>query len=168
MQKPTLEQIEKLITQIAKLLDEAEIDYLLYGSLGYWLLTKQATLINDIDIIVSKKDFGKIVDAINKLDLEINPIVSENAIHANHLKLIGNDNKPFDISFDSYEHYFKHLGIDLNNYLDFAMKDAKLKLIAKQDLIKIYEIGVKSNNIEKSDGYKEKLKVLLNLKNNNY
>jgi hypothetical protein len=162
-QQPSIETIFRLLSDVATKLNGLQIDYLVYGSLAYLIHANvKSVRINDIDIIVSENDFDKINRIITKESLPYKIFVTPHAIHANHLELKGNDKKPFDISFDSFERYFSKYDVDFNNHTDHSIIGVPVKIITKDDLIKIYEVGVQGSNDAKIPEYQSKLNHLQN------
>ncbi len=161
MQKLTKERIDVLLSQVSQILNDEKVPCLVYGSYAYsYYLKVKGCLCNDIDIIVKQKDFKKIEELFSKYNMPYKLYLSEHTIHANHITEVGNDGKPFDISFDSYEYYFLKHGIDINIFFKERLSDGvEISLIKKDDLIKIYELGVGSAN-NKGVEYLKKLNKL--------
>jgi hypothetical protein len=165
-QKPNLKIIDKLLEQILQLLNEANIPYLVYGSYALTHYIKSnAISVNDIDIIVSKSSFDHIEELFERNRLPFKLFVSDHEIHANHNSIIGNDAKPFDISFDSYEHYFAKYDINIDKYTKKHLSSGiVIHLAKKEDLLSIYNIGANDEFNPKKEQYKEKLERLLDVK----
>ena len=70
------------------------------------------------------------------------------------------DQRPFDVSLDSLEHYFLRIGIDLSH---FEHELESVRIAGRSSLIKIYEQGPVGGNKEKVDEYRRKLGVLSSL-----
>ena len=101
-QQPSITEILSILSTIANELNNAGIDYLVYGSVAYFLYTNdRSTPVNDIDIIVRERDFNEINEIFETETLPFKVFAYPNNIHANHLELKGTDMKPFDVSFDS-------------------------------------------------------------------
>lgn len=158
MQKPEFETILKLLADVAGYFDALKVEYLVYGSVAYLLYTNDLSLmINDIDIIVKKTDFEAIKEIFDNNNLPYNLVVSENAIHANHKALIGNNETPFDISLDSYEYYFKDTDIKFEHFTHVKIEGTDVKLLPKEQLIKVYE-----NKSEQTVIAKQRVETLTN------
>ncbi len=139
-QKPEFETVLNLLADIAGYFDALKVNYLVYGSIAYLIFTKDLGLyVNDIDIIVSKDDFDRISEVFANNDLPYNLNITENAIHANHKTLTGNDGKPFDVSLDSFEHYFEGRGITFEDFTSVKIDGAEVKVLPKNKLIELYE-----------------------------
>ena len=157
----TPKEIKNLCVEICELLKDLQIPYLLYGGMAYYLYTKdEDTEINDIDIIVSETSFEKTVNYIEDNKPLLKPIQTPCSIHINHKKLIGNDGKPFDISLDSYEHYFMKIGIDLASYDLSILNEKSIRTIPRESLIKVYEHATKVSEDKKAKKYLEKIRGL--------
>jgi len=117
-------------------MNKNNIQYLVYGSVALNLLKRQENDVHDIDIIVNESDFDKIK---NILPNSFDPIQTEFSIHANSKEYIGKDNKPFDISFDSFEHYFQKYKIDISNAEEIQLESVTLNILPKKDLLGLYE-----------------------------
>lgn len=86
-----------------KILNKNEIDYLIYGSFAKYCYNFDITKCNDLDIIVHQND----LDTINEiLNMKFDCFLYEFGLHANSKFYLNDKGKPFDISFDSLEHYF--------------------------------------------------------------
>ncbi len=161
----SINEIRDLTKTICEALNRYEIKYLLYGSYAYSLLTKDSTtLVNDIDVVISDKTFNKVIEMIVNNNLGLKPIKTSRSIHANSLTYTDKNGESFDISFDSFEYYFKKLKIDLDNYFEINMEGINLKLIRPKDLIKVYKQGIRSSNTDKIEDYQHKLSRLESLK----
>ncbi|MDP2672171.1 MAG: hypothetical protein Q8O68_01525 [Candidatus Daviesbacteria bacterium] len=136
------------------------MNYLVGGSTAYRLLTKEEIEIHDVDIIVYQRDFDKLEDILGNPTLNLNPIETEFSIHANHKKLMGDDSKPFDISFDSFEHYYSNSGFDVISHQEINIDDVLVKTASVDGLILIYKTALTGSNTDKFHEYERKIKVL--------
>ncbi|MBD3363076.1 hypothetical protein GF362_05130 [Candidatus Dojkabacteria bacterium] len=151
----------KLFAEISNKLSLKDIKYLLYGSVAYFLYTRdEQAEINDIDIIVKEKDFDKIMEIFDNFELPYKFFRTKHNLHANHLNIKMNDGKPFDISFDSFEYYFKDHGIRMGRLKKFIISETEIKTVILEDLIKIYKLGVCGRNLDKIKEYERKLCIL--------
>jgi len=130
-------QIYLLLAQTCSVLNKNKIQYLVYGSVAMNLLTNQEQEVNDIDIMVNEIDFEKIK---NILPDSLKPIQTKFSIHANSKKYLGKNNKPFDVSFDSYEYYFQKTGLDMLKPVRKEMEGVLINLMPFNSLKKLYEI----------------------------
>ncbi len=124
-----------MLSEICDLMNKNSIHYLVYGSVAMNLLKDQENDVHDIDIIVKESDFDKIK---NILPDSFNPIQTEFSIHANSKEYSGSDNKPFDISFDSFEHYFKNDSMYLSDFTEKNIEGMVIKVIQLGLLNSIY------------------------------
>lgn len=155
----TPEEKIQILKNICELLEKNNLDYLVYGSMGYQLLTgDKGQPVRDIDIVVKQSDFAQLSELLPSLKL--NPIPTPYTIHANSVSYLGEDGKPFDISFDSYEHYFNQHNINLGNYIEVGLEGVKVRVMKPEDLVKIYDVGLKGNNEEKLQEYQDKIRKL--------
>jgi hypothetical protein len=158
--QPSLKKINQLVSQVGEGLNHGGIKYLVYGSLVYQKYTgNDAIFINDIDIIISKKDFS-VVEELLASTSQFKLFVYENTVHANHKSLVGNDDKPFDVSFDSFEYYFQKHGLSLGVYKLFPIKGIPVKFITRDNLLKIYEFSIENSPQGKRDEYIRKVENL--------
>lgn len=158
----TVEENLQLLKDVCGLLNKNNLDYLVYGSSGYRLITgDQDVPIRDLDIVVKQSDFPQLTKSLPSLSF--NPIQTPFTIHANSLTLHGEDGKPFDVSLDSYEHYFFCHNVDLKNFIEIDLQSVLIRVMTAQDLIKIYEIGSRGSNQDKVQEYKEKINNLKKL-----
>ncbi len=154
-------QIEHLCSEISSILSKLQINYLIYGSMAFYIYSgRKMTTINDIDIIVSETRFGEIVNHIRSHNPELCPIQTEFSIHINHNQYLGSNEKLFDISIDSYEHYFEDYGIELARGEIHTLGGVQIKLIHKADLINLYDIFGSNSRVIKSKEYLRKVKAL--------
>ena len=160
MEKITWEQILDLLKKVCKVLNENRVDYLVSGSIAYKLLTKEELKIHDADIVVYKRDFDKLVSILSAPELNLNPIKTEFSIHANHKLWTVVDGKPFDLSFDSFEHYYSNSGFDVTSYKEINIDGVLIKTASAEDLMRIYKTALAGGNIDKFDEYKRKTIVL--------
>lgn len=79
--------------------------------------------------------------------------------------VIGEDHKPFDVSLDSFEHYYKNAGIQVDNFEIIKVNGLDVKVISKEGLIKCYEIALDGENTDKFAEYKRKIGILKNIDN---
>ncbi len=128
----TKEGILQLLSEVCNLLNNENIDYLVYGSTADLLYGNKEIQPHDIDLIVKEEDCERIISSIKTLNF--NPIKTPYSIHANSIIYRGLDNKPFDISFDSYEYYFRKHNIDLNNFGTIYVKGINIKVMKLHDL----------------------------------
>ncbi len=135
MEAITLKQVYSLLSDVCKLMNENNIQYLVYGSVALNLIKGKENDVHDIDIIVKESDFDKIK---NILPNSFNPIQTEFSIHANSKEYIGKDNKPFDISFDSFEHYFQKESINIKTFTEMTIDEIIIKVMPVKSLNKIY------------------------------
>jgi hypothetical protein len=63
-------------------LEEASLDYLVYGSVGYAALTGDKVDIHDLDIIVRQFDFALLPSLLSRPELALKPTVTRYTIHA--------------------------------------------------------------------------------------
>lgn len=115
-------------------------------------------------MVVRQADFPTLIEILP--DLSFYPIQTPYTIHANSLIFKGEDGRPFDVSFDSYEHYFIPHNINLNNSFEVDLKSTPIRVMNTQDLIKIYEVGLKGGNQTKIREYEHKINNLRFLKLN--
>ena len=132
----TNKQIYQMLSEVCDLLNKNNIQYLVYGSAAINLLAGEEKYINDIDIIVKETDFEKIK---NVLPNSFDPIQTKFNIHANSKEYSGKDGKSFDISFDSYLHYFNEEGVNFNNYVEKEIAGVAVKVIVEETLKRIYK-----------------------------
>lgn len=130
------ENILKLLSKVCDLLSKNNIAYLVYGSVALNLYDGQNRRVSDIDIIIREADFEKITEL---LDDSFNPIQTSFTIHANSKEYLGYNNKPFDISFDSYEHYFQGMDIAISEATDREVEGVKIKIMPLDSLEKVYQ-----------------------------
>ena len=149
-----------LLKKIGKLFSENNIHYALYGSLAFNILTNSDKSVSDIDIIVYKKDFPQIKALLKERITEVIPIQTDHSIHVNHKIYLGQDGKPFDISLDSYEHYFKKQGLDLKNTNKISIKGTEIRVLSPEELLVSYEIATNGPNVHKHTEYLRKRDVL--------
>ncbi|QQR93361.1 hypothetical protein IPJ91_02795 [bacterium] len=112
--------IKTLGQQIANILDSNHINYLVYGSFGKYLHGFDIDKCNDIDIIIKEIDLNKIYEVFKS---DYNCFLYKYGLHANSKYFANYKNETFDISFDSYEHYFLDNGIKLNFHKDCQIID---------------------------------------------
>ncbi len=139
------------LAEVCGFLNKENIEYLVYGSAAYLLYGDEEASVHDIDLIVKEKDFETITSFIKNLNF--NPIKTPFSIHANSTNYKGLDDKPFDVSFDSYEYYFQKHNINLSNFENIKVKDVEIKVIKKDYLKKIYMIGVKQGYEKAAENY---------------
>lgn len=154
-------EMERIVSEISNLLNIANVHYLVYGSFAYSVYIKEDLLINDIDIMVSQKDFNFIVTMLKESGLPYTVHESQYSLHVNHNHFVGYDGKPFDISLDSYQKYFSNLDLDFDNCFSKVINGVDIKFVNIEDLIKIYEIGSNGSNGDKIKEYKRKVRRLL-------
>lgn len=157
------EQILDLLKSVCQIFNDNGISYLVCGSLAYQLIIKEEVTIHDIDIIVHEVDFDKSIELLLKPELNLNPIKTEFSVHVDHKLLMGSDGKPFDISLDSYEHYYSKSGINLNAFQEIDIRVVPVKVAMVEDMIKIYKTALGGGNIDKFPEYERKIKVLSTL-----
>lgn len=156
MNKISYKDILKLTAQISETLIAVGIDHIVSGSLAFKILTDDKEIIvHDVDIIVYEKDFDKIFDLLSDPKFNLNPIKTPYSIHANHKEYLGEDNKPFDFSYDSYEHYYQG-AVDMSDYLD----EGGMRLISKKGLVGVYEKALGGGNTDKFPAYRYKIEKL--------
>ncbi len=158
MKRITRDQINNFAKDVCTFLEANNIPYLLYGSFAYNLLTGEEESVNDLDFIVKESDFPLLIQKLSSL--QVNPIETPFSIHANSTEYLGEDQKPFDISFDSYDHYFKPLNIDLNVNQSIDHEDYSIKILPIDKLTTLYEIGLKGSNKNKFESYQRKINKL--------
>ena len=124
--------------------DSALQDYLVYGSLAYFLYTKENINVADIDIIISKNDFPKIQEQLRDSSY-YKVFCYEKTVHVNLVNINGGDGKPFDISLDSYEDYFLDKDFNLTEYQEFEYSGTKLKILPLVKLLEIYKQTAKEH-----------------------
>ncbi|MBU1032008.1 hypothetical protein KKE03_03780 [Patescibacteria group bacterium] len=156
-------QILELLKGVCQIFNGNKIVYLVCGSLAYQLITKEDITIHDIDIIVHEDDFDKLIELLTHSTLDLKPIKTEFSIHVNHKLLNGVDGKSFDISLDSYEHYYSQSGIDLNSYQGIDINGILVKVATIKTMIKVYNTALKGCNVEKFPEYERKIEVLTNI-----
>ncbi len=132
----TSELTTRIVAEVCDLLNKNGVSYLVYGSVGVKLLMEEDLQVNDIDIIVMESDFEQLKQLLRK---SFNPIWTGFSIHANSTEYLGYDGKPFDISFDSYGHYFAKLGVDFSANVDKDVNGVTIKIMPQETLHKIYE-----------------------------
>jgi hypothetical protein len=158
--KISSEQIKNLLISLCQIFQKEDIPYLIYGSTEVVLLTdNNFDKVNDIDVITKQSDFDRLSNFLKEPSLKLNPITTSDTIHANSLIYSGNNGQPFDISFDSYEHYFEHLDVNLNEYQEKIIDGVHIKIMPLKKLVQIYE----TYRAEKDDGKIELLKFLINI-----
>jgi hypothetical protein len=96
------QEIYSLLEKTCVTLEEASLDYLVYGSAAYVAVTGDRVDIHDLDIMVRQSDFGRLASVLGQPGLALKPIITPFTIHANSLVHQGMDGKPFDISLDSW------------------------------------------------------------------
>jgi hypothetical protein len=163
MRRVLAKEIFKIAQTVFDVLNKTKVEYLLYGSLAVNLLTQDdKSKVNDVDIIVSEGNFPKLMVLLSDPKLELDPKRTAHNIHANHLRIKGYDNKPFDLSFDSYEHYFSDREIDIKSYTEKSINDTKVKTINREDPLKVYESVSRKNGVIQS-AHKDKINKLKKL-----
>ncbi|MDO8577029.1 MAG: hypothetical protein Q7R82_01670 [Candidatus Daviesbacteria bacterium] len=157
----TSEEKIRLLKQVCELFAKNEIAYLTYGSMAYLLLTNDDKMpIRDIDIIIKEIDFDRLIKLLSESNLFLNPIKTAYSIHANSLVYQGYDGKSFDISIDSYEHYFQIHEINFDDYQIIELDSIPIKIMKTKNLIESYRVGVRGQNEEKIEEYKDKIEKL--------
>lgn len=136
MEAISIKQTYNLLIQICSILNEHNITYLVYGSLARNLYSGNNNRVGDIDIIISEKDFSKLESLLNE---HFNLGISKFNIHANSKTYNNEDGKPFDISLDSYEHYFIKDGIKFSDCSLVEVSDTKVKILSKEKLERLYD-----------------------------
>ncbi len=131
----SIKQIYQFVCEVCGLLNENNIPYLVYGSVALNLLNGQENEVGDIDIIVKETDFEKIK---NILPDSFSPIQTEFSVHANSREYLGRNGKPFDISFDSYEHYFQNENVDMNDSVIKEVNEISISILPPKPLKRIY------------------------------
>jgi hypothetical protein len=155
-------EIFLLLEKVCLAMEEASVDYLVYGSACYAALSgdEQAD-IHDLDIIVPQSSFGLLRSLLAQPELALKPIVTPYTVHANSLVYEGPDGRPFDVSLDAFEHYFQPSGFDLLRYTAFGPQ--RLKFMTREDLVRAYEIGLAGGNAWKLEEYEQKANRLRTL-----
>jgi hypothetical protein len=161
VQRITRAEIFELLLRICDHLEQSDVPYLVYGSVAYALLTDDPVELHDIDIVVPESAFEALGESLKQPQLGLNPIVTPRSIHANSLQYEGPDGRPFDVSLDSWEHYFQTHGIDLGRYQRFGA--AGPRLMSVDDLIVTYEAGLTGGNTWKREEYERKIDRLRSL-----
>jgi predicted nucleotidyltransferase len=162
-EKNTNEQTLELLKNVALVLNENRVNYLVCGSLAFRLVTGEPVVIHDIDIIVHEQDFPKLRELLSDQSLNLDPIQTEFSIHANHKSLVGDDAKPFDVSLDSFEHYYTETGIDIDQFKGMDINGVEVKVARIEDMIRVYKKALKGGNVEKFPEYERKLGILQSL-----
>lgn len=160
--KVSYKDILRLTAQISGALTSESIDHLVSGSLAFKVLTDdEKTMIHDVDIIVYEKGFDGITALLSDLRFNLNPIKTPYSIHANHKEYSGEDGKPFDFSFDSYEHYYQG-AVDMSDYQNYPLDEGEIRLISKDGLINVYKKALTGSNTDKYPAYRKKIDRLNN------
>jgi hypothetical protein len=154
-------EIFLLLEKVCLTMQEASVDYLVYGSACYAVLSGGQADIHDLDIIVPQSSFGLLRSLLAQPELALKPIVTPYTIHANSLVYEGPDGRPFDVSLDSFEYYFQPCGFDLLRYTAFGPR--RLKVMTCEDLVRAYEIGLAGGNSWKLEEYEQKANRLRTL-----
>ncbi|MPZ50018.1 MAG: hypothetical protein GEU75_12110 [Dehalococcoidia bacterium] len=155
MQSIKRDDVFTLLERVCQRLTLDGIDYVVYGSAGYALLTEAAIEPADVDIMVWQADLDRICTSLSEPDLALNSILTPFSVHANSLIYNGPDGKPFDISLDSWEHYFTEAGLDFGRYEEVG--STKIRVMQPEDLLCAYEIGLDGGNDWKYDEYARKI-----------
>ena len=129
-------QIYDLLVQVCSLLNKNNINYLVHGSMAKNLFADKQAEVNDIDVIVSENDFQKLE---NLLSDDFNITITDFNAHANSKRYKGKDDKPFDISFDSYEHYFEKNDVEISDASINEVMGIKIKTLPFVKLESIYK-----------------------------
>lgn len=146
-----------LAGEVCALLEANAVPHLLYGSAAYALVTgDEATQPGDLDIIVRQSDFDRICGLLDGSALSLTPIRTPFSIHANSTAYEAPDATPFDVSLDSYEHYFENRGFEFGA----GQRLHGIRVMSTADLIRAYEVGLGGANEAKKAEYIRKLKQL--------
>lgn len=146
------QQIIKLLTfgdELTKGCEKINIHPVVYGSLAYLFYTQNHDAhINDIDLLISKENFQKIISLIQS-----KPNLRYEETTYNSIKVFKDDIK---ISFDSNEDYLKNI--------DFKTQEVKIGdypflIVDKETLQEVYKRGAETIPFKK-DAYTLKLQKL--------
>ncbi len=142
----------RLLAFLQKLLADQEISELnpiVYGSLAYYFYTKDDTVqINDIDLLINKHAFDKLIAGLNRLGFE-HEVTTYDSI-----KVFYDDLK---ISFDAKENYLSELS---DQSQEITTVGSKIYVLNKESLISAYKRG--ADTIPgKKQVYEDKLKQFM-------
>jgi hypothetical protein len=148
------------LKSLRDVLDTTGIDRIYYGAYAYYLYTGEQLDIDDIDVMIHNKDFDKLIVAllISKLNFDVERTDHSMYVYLHEWK--NDKDELIKISFDSYEHYFKRYGIKMSKYNDEYFKRYGLRIIPKEELIRVYKLGLEKAVEEKRGDYRRKLDYL--------
>jgi hypothetical protein len=140
----TREELTLLYTKVMQFLQKSEIKItLFYGSLlGYFRDNDFIENDDDIDVIVSRNDYNKLMNYLN-INLPNEPSIKLGITHKNIIQLYHNHIGPFDIYI--YDTHLNNILLKWDGYLLF---DNNLIFELKPVIFKNIEIYIPSN-IEK-------------------
>lgn len=157
-QVPTIKQIGDLISHIAEILNNEQIPYLVVGSFAYSQYVQEESMqINDVDIMIMKEDLTKVEHLLRQPEMPYQVYPFELGIHANHTSIKGNDGKPFDLSFEIYDHPDKSFRFTLDDYHVVKIGDVEVKVIKKEEQKYLYEMFLDSKWNTKREAYIHKI-----------
>ncbi len=158
------EDILEVTTCVARVLNEVDINYLVTGSMAYRVVTgDELALVHDVDIIVSQADLEQIERIFSQPSSEFVPYKSEFSVHANHKFLKGLDDQPFDVSLDSYEHYYQSMGIQIEDHQIINIAGTPVKVMTSDQLKQVYTFVIENRGPEKREENQRKLSILKDL-----
>jgi hypothetical protein len=139
MKPSSWEEVTRLAAGVCGLLAASSVPHVLYGSVAYRLRTgDQDAEPGDIDIVVSEANFDAICEMLLRArDLRFSPLNTGFSVHAASASLTTPDGLPFDVSFDSFEHYFARHGFDLLRFQTLR----SIRVMTDLDLVRAYEIS---------------------------
>jgi len=137
------EYFKKLIVfakKIIKLCNENDIHFVVYGSFAHFYHTKQNIDVNDIDLMMQKKDYSKFLSLLEKsnFEFEYKPKYGEIFIKKDNLL----------VEVDEIDSKYNELlpNSDLKGYIKIDFYGESLYVIDIKTLEKIYIIANKGDN----------------------
>lgn len=129
-----LKEFGKEIIQICQ---QLKINPILYGSLAYFIYTKDTKMnVNDIDLYVPEASFEKVIKVLKKKK------INYNLTDWHSLQILKDDLK---IELDAVDYWYK----GPTNFLDFNFDDLKIKILSLEGLMHIYNIASKDSDTPK-------------------
>src|SRR3989344_1170050 len=126
-------KLKKLAKKVIKVLKELKIKPIAWGGIAYFAYTKNKEyIIRDIDLLIPKKDFDKVMNELKERKFFYKFIKEWNLI------IISEDN--VKVELDPIEKYAKVL-----NFEDFDFDGLSINIVSLRELIRMYKIGSKLN-----------------------
>ena len=137
------EHFKRLITftkKIIKLCNENNIHAVVYGSFAHFYHTKQNIDVNDIDLMIQKEDYPKLINLLEKLKIEFKYKPKYEEIFIREANLL--------IEVDVVDSKYNELlpDSDSKGYIKIDFYGEPLKIIDIKTVEKIYVIANQGNN----------------------